>query len=69
MTQAARLLEDFYPEHVISRLSKSEQEFWEDRHLEVNDWQGISQISEDLQVSGIFFQPNSSTMLKWLKSY
>ena len=40
MTQAARLLEDFYTEHVINRLSKSEQEFWEDRHLEVNDWQG-----------------------------
>ncbi len=40
MTQAARLLEDFYPDHVISRLSKPEQDFWEDRHLEANDWQG-----------------------------
>lgn len=41
VTQAARLLEEFYPEHVISRLSKSEQDFWEDRHLEPNDWQGL----------------------------
>ena len=55
MTQAARLLEDFYPEHVISRLSKSEQEFWEDRHLEVNDWQGISQITEGSKSVPFFF--------------
>jgi len=34
------MLEDFYPEHVIRRLAKRENDFWEDRHLEQDDWQG-----------------------------
>lgn len=34
------MLEDFYPEHVIRRLAKREDDFWEDRHLEQGDWQG-----------------------------
>ena len=36
------MLESFYPDHVIRRLSVSEQDFWEERHLDVNDWQGLA---------------------------
>ncbi|KAK2155090.1 hypothetical protein LSH36_249g00040 [Paralvinella palmiformis] len=42
IAQTAKMLEDFYPEHVIDRLPQSADEFWETRHLENNDWQGLA---------------------------
>ncbi|KAL5018539.1 hypothetical protein ScPMuIL_004261 [Solemya velum] len=41
ITQATRLLQSFYPEHVLRRLPKTEEEFWEMKHLEYRDWRGI----------------------------
>ena len=40
VTQTARMLEGFYSEHVIARLNQSEENFWENRRLDLNDWQG-----------------------------
>lgn len=42
IAQTSKMLEDFYPEHVIQRLMKREEDFWEDRHLEQGDWQGLA---------------------------
>lgn len=42
IAQTSKMLEDFYPEHVIRRLAKRENDFWEDRHLEQDDWQGLA---------------------------
>lgn len=39
--QAARMLEEFYPYHVLQRLPISEKEFWEKQQLDVNDWKGM----------------------------
>ena len=38
------MLESFYPDHVMRRLSKTEEEFWEGRNLDINDWQGKSKV-------------------------
>lgn len=38
--QAARMLEGFYPGHVISHLQISEADFWENKSLEFRDWTG-----------------------------
>ncbi|CAI9722776.1 Hypothetical predicted protein [Octopus vulgaris] len=40
--QAATMLKEFYPYHVLRRLPISEQEFWEKQQLEVNDWKGLA---------------------------
>lgn len=40
--QAARMLEEFYPYHVLQRLPISEKEFWEKQQLDVNDWKGLA---------------------------
>lgn len=36
------MLERFYPNHVLSRLTISEQEFWESKGLSPNDWPGLA---------------------------
>ncbi len=46
VTQTARLMEDFYPDHVMKRLPKTEADFWEDKHLDVDDWQGTKSFSD-----------------------
>ncbi|XP_041363220.1 uncharacterized protein LOC121378908 [Gigantopelta aegis] len=39
----SKLLEKFYPEHVLSRLDEdSEEEFWEKNQLEYRDWKGFA---------------------------
>ena len=40
MSQTTKMLESFYPEHVIKRLPGREETFWEQHNLEPNDWQG-----------------------------
>ncbi|XP_070136763.1 uncharacterized protein [Drosophila bipectinata] len=39
---AAHILEKYYPSHVIGRLSISEEEFWDNKGLTVNDWPGLA---------------------------
>jgi len=40
IAQTSKLLEEFYPEHVLKRLRRPEYAFWDDCHLEPGDWQG-----------------------------
>ena len=40
ISQAAKMLENFYPDHVIARLPLSDDTFWEGRRLDNDDWQG-----------------------------
>ena len=46
------MLQEFYPDRVIRRLSQSEEMFWESRHLEVDDWQGKGGVCDDGQGKG-----------------
>ncbi|XP_055923588.1 uncharacterized protein LOC129954019 isoform X2 [Eupeodes corollae] len=39
---AAHMLEKYYPGHVISRLSITEDEFWDNKGLSPNDWPGLA---------------------------
>ncbi|BFF89813.1 uncharacterized protein DMAD_08482 [Drosophila madeirensis] len=39
---AAHILEKYYPSHVIGRLSITEEEFWDNKGLTVNDWPGLA---------------------------
>lgn len=36
------MLEQFYPQHVLSRLQLGEEEYWEGRGLAVNDWTALA---------------------------
>ncbi|KAH9503986.1 hypothetical protein Btru_067491 [Bulinus truncatus] len=38
----AKLLEEFYPLHVIARSGVSEEQFWEKMDLEFRDWRGLA---------------------------
>ena len=40
IAQTSKILEEFYPEHVLQRLRRPEFAFWDDCHLEPGDWQG-----------------------------
>jgi hypothetical protein len=42
IAQTAKMLEEFYPERVLQRLDVTEEEFWEGRRLEADDWQGLA---------------------------
>jgi len=42
VSQTTKMLESFYPEHVIKRLPGREETFWEQHNLEPNDWQGLA---------------------------
>uniref|UniRef100_A0A1A9VB52 Uncharacterized protein n=1 Tax=Glossina austeni TaxID=7395 RepID=A0A1A9VB52_GLOAU len=39
---AAHILEKYYPSHIVARLSISEEEFWDNKGLAVNDWPGLA---------------------------
>lgn len=36
------MLERFYPNHVLARLSISEEEFWDTKGLSPGDWAGLA---------------------------
>ncbi|XP_026470656.1 uncharacterized protein LOC113374909, partial [Ctenocephalides felis] len=40
--QGALMLERFYPNHVLARLSISEEEFWDTKGLSPGDWAGLA---------------------------
>ncbi|KAF6199352.1 hypothetical protein GE061_007378 [Apolygus lucorum] len=42
--QGALMLERFYPSHVLWRLGISEQEFWDGKALQMNDWPGLAAL-------------------------
>ena len=42
IAQTAKMLEGFYPERVLQRLHQPEEDFWEGKHLEPGDWQGLA---------------------------
>ena len=50
IAQTSKLLEDFYPEHVLRRLHRPEYAFWDDCHLEPGDWQGLYTVTVCLLV-------------------
>lgn len=36
------MLEYWYPQHVMQKLSISEEEFWESKGLSINDWSALA---------------------------
>jgi len=38
------MLEYWYPQHVIQKLSISEEEFWESKGLSINDWSALAVV-------------------------
>lgn len=38
------MLEYWYPQHVIQKLSISEEEFWESKGLVINDWSALAVV-------------------------
>ncbi|BET01876.1 Hypothetical protein NTJ_14694 [Nesidiocoris tenuis] len=42
--QGALMLERYYPSHVLWRLGITEQEFWDGKALQVNDWPGLAAL-------------------------
>lgn len=42
--QASLMLERFYPNHVLQNLTMSEEDFWENKGLSVNDWTGLASL-------------------------
>jgi len=48
IAQTSKLLEEFYPEHVLQRLRRPERAFWDDCHLEPGDWQGFCRLCFDV---------------------
>lgn len=41
---ASKMLEYWYTQHVIQKLSISEEEFWESKGLAVNDWSALAVV-------------------------
>ncbi|KAL4132482.1 hypothetical protein QTP88_009622 [Uroleucon formosanum] len=39
---ASKMLEYWYPQHVMQKLSISEEEFWESKGLSINDWSALA---------------------------
>ncbi|XP_055375175.1 uncharacterized protein LOC129607934 isoform X2 [Condylostylus longicornis] len=39
---AAHMLEKYYPSHVLARLSITEDDFWDNKGLSINDWPGLA---------------------------
>lgn len=37
-------MEYWYPQHVIQKLSISEEEFWESKGLSINDWSALAVV-------------------------
>lgn len=38
------MLEYWYPQHVIQKLTISEEEFWESKGLAINDWSALAVV-------------------------
>jgi len=41
---ASKMLEYWYPQHVMQKLSISEEEFWESKGLSINDWSALAVV-------------------------
>ncbi|CAG5132948.1 unnamed protein product, partial [Candidula unifasciata] len=42
LVYAAKILEEFYPEHIIKPSGLTEEQFWESKDLEFRDWKGFA---------------------------
>ncbi|KAK2178211.1 hypothetical protein NP493_553g00000 [Ridgeia piscesae] len=61
LLQTANMLQEFYPRRVLHRLPQSQDSFWEGRHLEPDDWQGLaSQLLAEV-FSTAFLTPLEAT--------
>lgn len=60
------MLERLYPSHVLTRLSVSEEDFWENKGLGVGDWAGLAGLMYADIFSLDFLQPldDSDTKFK-----
>ncbi|XP_050419885.1 uncharacterized protein LOC126832893 isoform X2 [Adelges cooleyi] len=54
---ASKMLEGWYPQHVINKLSISEEEFWESKGLSINDWSSLAIVFFTDIFSLDFFTP------------
>ncbi|XP_064624711.1 uncharacterized protein LOC135486100 isoform X2 [Lineus longissimus] len=59
IAQAMKLVQDFYPTHVIARLPMGEEAFWEHKELEFRDWKGLT-----CQIFSEIFSPTFLTPLE-----
>ncbi|XP_076160275.1 uncharacterized protein LOC143143176 isoform X2 [Ptiloglossa arizonensis] len=55
--QGALMLERLYPTHVFARLSRNEEDFWENKGLSVGDWAGLAGLMYTDIFSLNFLQP------------
>ncbi|XP_063981609.1 uncharacterized protein LOC135164835 isoform X2 [Diachasmimorpha longicaudata] len=63
--QAALMLERLYPVHVFSRLNGNEDDFWENKGLNVGDWAGLAGLMYADIFSLDFLQPLDDTDTKF----
>ncbi|CAL1542802.1 unnamed protein product [Lymnaea stagnalis] len=61
ISYSARLLEEFYPEHVIIRTGLTEEQFWEKLDLEFRDWRGFAAKKLKEIFSSTFLVPLEET--------
>ncbi|KAG8039024.1 hypothetical protein G9C98_003331 [Cotesia typhae] len=63
--QAALMLERLYPSHVLARLNGCEEDFWENKGLNVGDWAGLAGLMYADIFSLDFLQPLDDTDTKF----
>ncbi|CAG5093782.1 Protein of unknown function [Cotesia congregata] len=63
--QAALMLERLYPSHVLARLNGCEEDFWENKGLNVGDWAGLAGLMYADMFSLDFLQPLDDTDTKF----
>lgn len=59
------MLEYWYPQHVIQKLSISEEEFWESKGLPLNDWPALAVVFFTDMFSLDFLTPLDDTDTKF----
>lgn len=59
------MLEYWYPQHVIQKLSISEEEFWESKGLALNDWPALAVVFFTDMFSLDFLTPLDDTDTKF----
>jgi len=59
------MLEYWYPQHVIQKLSVNEEEFWESKGLAVNDWSALAVVFFTDMFSLDFLTPLDDTDTKF----
>lgn len=60
---ASRMIEQFYPDHVLARSSKPIEEFWESRGLVQLDWNGLFWKFTHLKINTSCVKMNKNSAL------